>query len=112
MSSKLPAPLQPSRLSRSATSLFQYRGHDILDLLKERAELQPLADGPGHRRKTAARLPKLPISARDGGHSQKCFGHAVWEVSCVEPDPENQAVLPKQGFAVQAAMEEHRTGIA
>jgi SAM-dependent methyltransferase len=29
------------------------------------------------------------------------------EVSCVEPDPENQSVLRRLGFQVEAAMEEH-----
>jgi SAM-dependent methyltransferase len=30
------------------------------------------------------------------------------EVSCVEPDPENQAVLRRLGFQVEKAMEEHK----
>lgn len=105
MSSQLPAPLPPSRPS-TATSPFQYRGHDILDLLKDARNYncwltaQVIAAKPPH----AAKITDL--GAGRGTFAEMLRARGL-EVSCVEPDPENQSVLRRLGFQVQAAMEEH-----
>jgi SAM-dependent methyltransferase len=105
MSSPLPAPLHPSRPS-TATSPFQYRGHDILDLLKEARNYngwltdQVLAAKPAHSAKVA------DLGAGRGTFAERLRARGL-EVSCIEPDPENQAVLRQLGFPVQAATEEH-----
>jgi SAM-dependent methyltransferase len=104
MSSQLRAPLQPS-LS-TATSLFQYRGHDILDLLKGACNYnswllnQVIAAKPAHVAKIA------DLGAGRGTFAEMLRARGL-EVYCVEPDPENQAVLRQLGFQVAAAMEEH-----
>jgi SAM-dependent methyltransferase len=104
MSSKLPAPLQPSQLS-SPTSLFQYRGHDILDLLKEARNYNRwLVD------QVVAAKPQQAAEIVDLGAGRGTFAEALrargWEVTCVEPDSENQAMLREKGFAVHGGMEE------
>ncbi|HKP02830.1 MAG TPA: class I SAM-dependent methyltransferase [Chthoniobacterales bacterium] len=103
MSSK-PAPLQPSRLS-SPISQFQYRGHDILDLLKDARHYNRwLVD------QVVAAKPPQAAEIVDLGAGRGTFAKALrergWEVTCVEPDPENQVALREEGFPVQAGMEE------
>jgi SAM-dependent methyltransferase len=101
MSSQPPAPLQPS----TATSLFQYRGHDILDLLKDARNYnswltdQIIAAKPTHAAKIA------DLGAGCGTLAEMLRARGL-DVCCVEPDPENQAVLRRLGFSVEAAMEE------
>src|SRR3954469_25665992 len=104
MSSKPPAPLQPSQLS-SPTSLFQYRGHDILDLLKEARNYNRwLVD------QVVAAKPPPAAEIVDLGAGRGTFSEALrergWEVTCVEPDPENQVMLRDKNFLVQDGMEE------
>jgi SAM-dependent methyltransferase len=105
MSSQLPAPIPPSQPS-TATSLFQYRGHDILDLLKAARNYngwltnQVIAAKPPNAAKIA------DLGAGRGTFAEMLRARGL-EVSCVEPDPENQAVLRQLGFQVGAAMEEH-----
>jgi SAM-dependent methyltransferase len=105
MSSQLPAPLPPSRPS-TATSPFQYRGHDILDLLKDARNYngwltdQVIAAKPPHAAKIA------DLGAGRGTFAVRLRARGL-EVSCIEPDPENQTVLRQLGFSVQAATDEH-----
>ena len=104
MSSQLPAPVQPSRLS-TATSLFRYRGHDILDLLKDARNYnswlleQVIAAKPAHAAKIA------DLGAGRGTFAEMLRARGL-DVCCVEPDPENQAALRRLGFQVEATMEE------
>jgi SAM-dependent methyltransferase len=101
MSSKLPAPLQPSPLS----SQFQYRGHDILDLLKEAGNYNRwLVE------QVIAAKPPQAAEIVDLGAGRGTFAEALrargWQVTCVEPDPENQVMLREKGFPVHGGMEE------
>src|SRR5947209_911354 len=105
MSSNLPSPLQPSPLS-PPVSLFQYRGHDILDLLKEARKYNRwLVD------KVLAAKPPHAATTVDLGAGRGTFAEALrargLQVNCVEPDPQNQAVLRERGFVVRTGMDEH-----
>ena len=104
MSSK-PASLQPLPSSK-ASSPFQYRGHDILDLLKEARNYNRwLTD------QVIAAKPPLIAKIIDLGAGRGTFAEMLrargLEIDCVEPDPENQAILRERRFSVQATMDEH-----
>jgi SAM-dependent methyltransferase len=106
MSSQRPAPPQLSQPSKATTFPFQYRGHDILDLLKEARNYNRwLAD------QVIAAKPPQSQSVADLGAGRGTFAEMLrargLEVTCIEPDPENQAALRQLGFAVKAATEEH-----
>lgn len=105
MSSQLPAPPQLSRPSK-ATSPFQYRGHDILDLLKEARNYNRwLTD------QVIAAKPPQAATVADLGAGRGTFAELLrsrgLEVSCIEPDPENQAILRQLGFPVRATTDEY-----
>jgi len=102
-----PAPLHPAALSSSPQ--FQYRGHDILDLLKEARNYNRwLAD------QVVAAAPPQAGKIVDLGAGRGTFAEMLrargLEVNCVEPDPENQIVLRENGFPVATGMEEHEPG--
>ena len=104
MSSK-PASLQPGPPLR-ANSSFQYRGHDILDLLKEARNYNRwLTD------LVIAAKPPRAVKIADLGAGRGTFAEMLrargLEIDCVEPDRENQATLRERGFSVQATMDEH-----
>jgi SAM-dependent methyltransferase len=61
---------------------------------------QVLAARPAHSTKIA------DLGAGRGTFAELLRARGL-EVSCIEPDPENQAVLRQLGFPVQAAAEEH-----
>jgi SAM-dependent methyltransferase len=102
-----PAPLQPSPLS--SRSPFQYRGHDILDLLKEARNYNRwLVD------QVVAAAPPPAGKIVDLGAGRGTFAEMLrargLEVNCVEPDAENQVILRENGFRVATGMEEHEPG--
>lgn len=101
-------PLQPSPLS-SAGSQFQYRGHDILDLLKEARNYNDWLVG-----QVLAAQPSDARTMVDLGAGRGTFAEALrdrgLEINCVEPDLENQVVLREKGFRVTAGLEEHKPG--
>lgn len=104
MSSK-PAPLQPSPPS-AAPSPFQYRGHDILDLLKEAKNYNRwLTD------QVMAAKPPGAVKIADLGAGRGTFAEMLrargLKIDCVEPDPENQAILRERGFPVQTSINAH-----
>lgn len=106
MSAQPPAPPHPSAPS-TAASTFQYRGHDILDWLREArnynrwvADQVIAAKPPG-----AAKITDL--GAGRGTFAEMLRGRGL-AVDCVEPDPENQAGLRERGFSVHATMEEEK----
>ena len=104
---------QPVVLSRPplrspANSRFQYRGHDILDLLKEARNYNKwLAD------QVVAAKPQNARKIVDLGAGRGTFAELLRErglaINCVEPDAENQLILLEHGFSVQSSMEEHET---
>jgi SAM-dependent methyltransferase len=104
MSSQLPAPRPQSRPSTATP--FQYRGHDILDLLKDARNYNGWLTA-----QVIAAKPPQAVKIADLGAGRGTFAEMLrargLEVSCVEPDPENQSVLRRLGFQVQATMEEH-----
>ena len=103
-----PAPLQPSPPLRDSSS-FQYRGHDILDLLKEARNYNRWLT-----EQVVAATPPGAAKIADLGAGRGTFAELLrargLEISCIEPDPENQAVLRQLGFHVHSAMEEHEPG--
>ena len=104
MSAQPPAPLQPPTPS-TATSPFQYRGHDILDLLKEARNYNRwLTD------QVIAAKPPGAVKITDLGAGRGTFAEMLrargLEIDCVEPDPENQASLRARGFSVHATMDD------
>ena len=101
-----PVVLSKGPLHSIANSLFQYRGHDILDLLKDARNYNRwLAD------QVIAAKPSDAKQVVDLGAGRGTFAEmlrtAGWEINCVEPDRENQLILRERGFAVQATMGEH-----
>lgn len=105
MSAEPPAPLESAPLP-TANSSFQYRGHDILDLLKE-------ARNYNHWLTDQVYSAKPPGAARiaDLGAGRGTFAEMLrergLEIACVEPDPENQVILRQSGFSVQATLDAH-----
>jgi SAM-dependent methyltransferase len=100
-----PAPLQPSPPS-IANSQFQYRGHDLLDLLKEARNYNRwLID------QVIAAQPPRAAKIADLGAGRGTFAEMLRErglkIECIEPDPENQVVLRGRGFTVQTGLVEH-----
>jgi len=93
-------------MTSTAASLFQYRGHDILDLLKDARSYNDwltdlvIAAKPPHSAKI------VDLGAGRGTFAEMLRARGL-EVSCVEPDSENEAILRQLGFPVQAATEEH-----
>jgi SAM-dependent methyltransferase len=103
MSARLPLPIQSS--PPSSPNQFQYRGHDILDLLKgARNYNRWLVD------QVVAAKPPSANRIVDLGAGRGTFAELIrtrgLPVSCVEPDRENQIILRKNGFEVHSAMEE------
>jgi SAM-dependent methyltransferase len=91
----------------TATSPFQYRGHDILDLLKEARNYNRwLTD------QVIAAKPPGAAKITDLGAGRGTFAEMLrargLEIDCVEPDPENQASLRARGFSVHATMDDEK----
>lgn len=103
MSSK-PASLQPLPPS-TAGSPFRYRGQDVLDLLKGARNYnrwltnQVIAAKPPQ----AAKIADLGAGRGTFAEMLRARGLAI---DCVEPDPENQAILRELGFPVQTTIDE------
>jgi SAM-dependent methyltransferase len=104
MSAKLPASSDLSLSSRTRAP-FQYRGHDILDLVKRARNYnrwltdQVIAAKPPRARKI------IDLGAGRGTFAEMLRARGM-VIDCVEPDPENQGVLRKLGFSVQTAIKE------
>jgi SAM-dependent methyltransferase len=85
---------------------FEYRGHDILDLLKRARNYnrwltdQVIAAKPPRARKI------IDLGAGRGTFAEMLRARGI-EIDCVEPDPKNQGVLRDLGFAVQTTINEH-----
>jgi SAM-dependent methyltransferase len=105
MSAQLPTPIESSSFS-TANSSFQYRGHDILDLLKEARNYNRWLTDQVYSAK-----PPDAVKIADLGAGRGTFAEMLrvrgWQIECVEPDPENQVILRQSGFPVQATIEEH-----
>jgi hypothetical protein len=56
--------------------------------------------------KPAGAVKIADLGAGRGTFAEMLRAHGL-EIDCVEPDPENQIILRKSGFAVQATMDEH-----
>lgn len=104
MSAQPPAPIQSSSLSTPDSS-FQYRGHDILDWLKEARNYNRwLADQVYSAKPPGAR--KMADLGAGRGTFAEMLRARGWEIECVEPDAENQVILRQNGFPVRAIMDE------
>lgn len=95
-------PLPPS----TAGSRFQYRGHDVLDLLKgARNYNRWLAD------QVWAAKPSQTAKIVDLGAGLGTFAEMLrargLAIDCVEPDHENQAILRDLGFPVKTTIDDH-----
>lgn len=90
--------------SSPRSSLARYRGHDILDLLKEARNYnrwlieQVIASSPPQAGKT------LDLGAGRGTFSELLRERGA-QVQCVEPDGENQNTLRRLGFDVHEGIE-------
>lgn len=99
-----PASLSPSPPS-PASSPFRYRGHELLDLLKgARNYNRWLTD------QVIAAKPSEAVKIADLGAGRGTFAELLrargLAIDCVEPDPENQAVLRERGFPVRTTINE------
>ena len=108
MSAEPPAPFHSPPPS-TASPPFHYRGHDILDLLKEATNYNRwLTD------QVVAAKPPGAAQIADLGAGRGTFAEMLrargLEISCIEPDPENQIILRQSGFSVRATMDEHEAG--
>jgi SAM-dependent methyltransferase len=104
MSSK-PASLPPLPTSRDSSS-FQYRGRDILDLLKEARNYNRWLTDQVIAARPPGAVKITDLGAGRGTFAEMLRGRGL-EIDCVEPDPENQAILRERGFSVQATMDGH-----
>jgi SAM-dependent methyltransferase len=103
MSSK-PASLQPLPPS-TASPPFRYRGHYLLDLLKDARNYNRwLID------QLIAAKPTPAAKIADLGAGQGTFAELLrargLAIDCVEPDQENQAILRELGFPVHTTIDE------
>ena len=105
MSAQPPAPIQSSAVS-TANSSFQYRGHDILDWLREARNYNRWVAGQVYSARPGAARKIADLGAGRGTFAEMLRARG-WGIECVEPDPENQAILRQNGFPVVATMEEH-----
>lgn len=105
MSAQPPAPLESSPLP-TASSSFQYRGHDILDLLKEARNYNRWLTDQVYSAKPPGAARIADLGAGRGTFAEMLRERGL-EIACVEPDPENQVMLRQSGFSVQATMDEH-----
>jgi SAM-dependent methyltransferase len=104
-----PVVLSKGPLRSIASSLFQYRGHDILDLLKEARNYNGwLADQVVAAKPLEARQ-IVDLGAGRGTFAEMLRARGL-EIDCVEPDVENQLLLRQRGFSVHATMAEHESG--
>jgi SAM-dependent methyltransferase len=105
MSAQPPAPLESSALP-TANSSFQYRGHDILDLLKEARNYNRWLTDQVYSAKPPGAARIADLGAGRGTFAEMLRERGL-EIACVEPDPENQVILRQSGFSVQGTMDEH-----
>lgn len=87
----------------NATPQFQYRGHDLLDLLKgARNYNRWLTD------QVMAARPALAAKIADLGAGCGTFAEMLrdrgMQVTCVDPDPDNQVTLQELGFTVEPSI--------
>src|SRR5262249_49907789 len=95
----------PTTAQSSLRPQFQYRGHDILDLLKEARNYNLwLIDQVIAARPANATHP-VDLGAGRGTFSQ-LFRQKGFQVDCVEPDPENQTELRRLGFCVHGDLDQ------
>jgi SAM-dependent methyltransferase len=94
-------------MSSTAPSTFQYRGHDILDLLKEAQNYNRWLTDQVIAAKPAGAARITDLGAGRGTFAEMLRARGL-EVDCVEPDPENQASLRERGFSVHATMDEEK----
>ena len=86
-------------------SAFQYRGHDILDLLKEARNYNRWLTDQVIAAKPASAAKITDLGAGRGTFAEMLRARGL-EIDCVEPDPENQVILRERGFPVHPTMEE------
>ncbi len=102
MSSK-PASFQPLP-SSAVSSAFRYRGHDILDLLKSAKNYNSWLTDRVMAAKPAQAAKIVDLGAGRGTFAEKLRARGL-AIDCVEPDPENQAILRALGFPVQTTID-------
>jgi SAM-dependent methyltransferase len=93
----------------SPVSQFQYRGHDILDLLKEARNYNRWLITQVSSAKPPGAQTIVDLGAGRGTFAEALRLLGV-DVDCVEPDPGNQAVLRDSGLRVRTSMDEHEPG--
>lgn len=104
MSLERPIPLHPSPPS-TAKFPFQYRGHDILDLLKEARNYNRWLTDQVIAAKPAPAAKVVDLGAGRGTFAEMLRNRGL-EINCVEPDPENQVTLRERGFTVQPSIDQ------
>ncbi|HSH37747.1 MAG TPA: class I SAM-dependent methyltransferase [Chthoniobacterales bacterium] len=98
-------PASLTSTSSPSTPLFEYRGHDLLDLLRGASNYngwltnQVLEAKPPHAESV------VDLGAGRGTFSEMLRERGL-EIACVEPDAANQALLRERGFTVWSGMEE------
>src|SRR5687768_15460520 len=102
MSSK-PASFQPLS-SSAASSPFRYRGHNILDLLKSAKNYNRWLTDRVMAAKPAQAAKVVDLGAGRGTFAEMLRARGL-AIDCVEPDPENQAILRALGFPVQTTID-------
>ena len=104
MSAPPQTPLHPAPLS-TANARSQYRGHDILDLLKDSQNYNRWLTDQVITAKPPGAVKITDLGAGRGTFAEMLRARGL-EINCVEPDPENQVILRNRGFSVQATMDE------
>ena len=102
-----PVVLSKGPLHSIANSLFQYRGHDILDLLKDARNYNRWLADQAFAAKPLEATQIVDLGAGRGTFAEMLRAAGL-QIDCVEPDPENQMFLRQRGFSVQSTMGEHK----
>lgn len=105
MSAQPPAPSYPPS-SSPARAPFQYRGHDLLDLLREARNYNRSLTDQVLAAKPAGAAKIIDLGAGRGTFAEMLRARGL-EIECVEPDAENQVSLRQSGFSLHAALDEY-----
>ena len=104
MSAQLPASPESSPPSTAGSS-FQYRGHDILDLLKEARNYNRWLTDQVIAAKPPGATKIVDLGAGRGTFAEMLRARGL-EIICVEPDRENQIILHERGFSVHPMIDQ------
>jgi SAM-dependent methyltransferase len=101
MSAQPPTPsFSPARVP------FQYRGHDLLHLLREARNYNRWLADQVFAAKPPGAAKIIDLGAGRGTFAEMLRARGL-EVECVERDPENQVSLRESGFSVHATLDEY-----